>query len=229
MEDIETYDADFVAELIRDFDIPPDKAVRLGLAINAAAAQWHRYSGHDGPWDVADHKAFGEIYDQLAAARDALRRLDYNALRQLKEIQDYISDRDDFPQVESRWEGPDERDFVIRPDHPLDPTRRPPFDPGILAEMISATLQVVEFGTITSVPKRGPKTDRRLGYWMWTIRSTWRAATRQSFTRDFTTANEPLSPAARFCVKLYAALSPETPASRINSTMKRVIAAERDT
>ena len=226
MEEIECYEAAFLADLVRDFDIPPEKSAQLGEAINRAANEWRRDDGLKAPWEAVDHVDYRRIYDNLVRLRDDLSMLDQEALRQLKDIQDFVEYGDESARIVDTSEADDEEGLAIRFGD-IDDDMREDFSPARLARMVAATLDAVKYGTYTSPSKRGPKQDPRLERWVWNARSIWIAATKQPFTRDFTSANEPVSGAAFFCVRLYTVLSPETPASRINSTMKRVIAATR--
>ena len=217
----EPYSEEFVDGLITEFRIDADKALRLRTLLNDAARRWLEDDGT--PLDDLNVGEFSKTFYQLKAARDALRTLDHNALQKLANVQDYLTQPDEFPRLLSGDESWDDSKLYIWPSHPDDPDPRDPIAPTDVADMIDTVMDVVAFGTSRFVPKRGPKQDRRLENWMRDARRAWCASTGRKFTRDFDPANAPLSDAAQFCVRVYAVLSPMTPPSRINSTMKRLI------
>lgn len=85
--------------------------------------------------------------------------------------------------------------------------------------------------TIERLPNqpRGQNRDHGLRLWIANIKDLWARTTDAPFTRDATEANDPITPAAIFCVGAFHIIEPDYPSSRILREMKDCIARQKST
>ncbi|WBL33080.1 hypothetical protein O5O51_15425 [Sinirhodobacter sp. HNIBRBA609] len=77
--------------------------------------------------------------------------------------------------------------------------------------------------------RRGQSRDYGLRLWITNIRDLWQSTTSTPFTRDATADNEPITPAADFCVNAFKMIEPKYPNSRILRELKDCIARQKIT
>lgn len=90
-----------------------------------------------------------------------------------------------------------------------------------LTESLSILTELADVGAEAVLqPSSGPNVDRALARWVYTMRQLVERTLHVPFTRDVALGNEPISPAACFCVNAFAIISPETPRSRVLNALK---------
>jgi hypothetical protein len=77
--------------------------------------------------------------------------------------------------------------------------------------------------------RRGTRPDAALKRWMEDARRFVTAASQQGFKRDVADDGEPITPAARFCVKAFAHISPDTESAKVLTAMKNNITEHNKT
>jgi hypothetical protein len=99
---------------------------------------------------------------------------------------------------------------------------------------LSRTVRMVQETALSQLESivphpRGPKEDDDLKFWLGHIRNLWVDFLNRRFTRDVTNEGQPISEAARFCVRACQLVDPKTPPSRILNEMKKIITEDRKT
>lgn len=218
----------FIAGLTEELGLDPDVADTLRRGLEDAANYRMLWAEQMPPPSDAEARKFGNVWQKVKAAKIALASLSSEDFELLGQMQNCWVDPDQFPRLARARCHHDLEELLpatILPEYGSDPNDQDPFSFEELQEMLGDTLSILNLGTIREKFPRGPRPDKQLENWMADARDIWIEITGRTFTRDFTGDDEPVSEAARFCVKTYAVISPETPRSRINWAMKRLIAA----
>ena len=96
-------------------------------------------------------------------------------------------------------------------------------------ENILGGMDVALTATTERLPNQQPGQNRDHGLRLWiaNIKDLWAQTTDAPFTRDATDANDPITPAATFCVGAFHIIEPDYPNSRILREMKDCIARQK--
>lgn len=215
----ETYSAADLAKLTKDFDIGPDHQDDLARFLEDAAAiyRWHQISPEAAIRPAMVKSSLKKVAKLSAQLTEALNGLPPRAEVTLAIEYAKSEDAALMASMGNQSKPKGAALYVPEPDG-------------------SETLVTLEMNEVLDVighlgrmaaqaadlpPGRiGTKRNDGLRMWVLNMERFWTKTLGRSFSRDATSAGEPVSAAARFCVAAFKPVSPDTPPSRVLNAMK---------
>ncbi|PLS19844.1 hypothetical protein [Neptunicoccus cionae] len=219
----------FIESLFIEFDIPAVNTSLLKSQLNEVCGRFvQRRKEAANLGSVSDqHKELQRIASEVAKLSAFLETIKEPYQDILESASYYDNERDYYLKCEDY-----EADYAY--DGHLDKPYRPPerADSFLNVQTLrrqayflaDAAEYIRQFGL--GKQKTGPQGNRYLDVWIEDIRNFWCISLSRDFTRDELNGVA-TSKAARFCVAVFAELSPETPEKTVLNAMKKRIKADR--
>lgn len=224
---IDIYTAEFLQDLFLEFDFDPAEQIIVQRELNNSAECWHGSLYDENPIEHAHdlQKKLGKISRLSDNLRAQIANIPQNTWTSLFEYTEAL--QPDTVRLAFEGDGSSYYDLVTHPAHGS--WRESSIDLGELEGFLWSLNQATShMKTGLSFEKKFSRKDYKLHNWIRQIRTMWEQQLGRRFTRDALNSGEPVSEAARFCVKTYRVLDPETRHTRVLDAMKAYIKFMRE-